>query len=190
MTSLLFRRPPCRELLELAAAVGRLEPSLTAALLPHAPGSDGAEHLPPSRAYAPSQLLNCSLALGSCAVLDSAMDLLGRDSYRIAAAAQLVLQAGQAYLALWPVRQFSGMVAGQMFDQDVSWLEARHKALCGTQLSTVVNILSILQRAGGVEHAFASSTARPAVLLPWWREITQALLDLPADPQPNGGEWV
>lgn len=186
-------RPGCREMLELAAALHRLVPDLAAALrLPaqSAVSTEDAIRQAGCVMHAPDQLAGCSIAVGACTVLGQALNLPGHDRFRMAVAAEVVLQAGPAYFAAaWPLLQLTGTMADSLQPSDASRRAVDHEMQCAVQLCAVANTIASLQGLPDIEAAFASSTARPAVLLPWLRHVTQALLALPADQEVSQGEY-
>lgn len=190
----------CRELLELAAALRQLAPALVAALRLPAAGyaavavgavsAEDAARQAGSVMHAPDQLAGCGIAVGACIKLGAALSLPGHDIYRIAAAAEVVLQAGPAYFAAaWPVLQLTGTVADSLRQSSVISTADKHMIQLAAQCTAVANTLGSLHDLHDVVSAFASSTARPEVMLNWLRGATQAVLALPAHQAARLGEW-
>ncbi|KAI7838102.1 hypothetical protein COHA_008110 [Chlorella ohadii] len=161
-----------QEVLALAAALCRLAAALPAPPLP-LPSSPTSEEFQDA---AHLQVLAASWALSHCALLGRKLDLPGDQAFRVAAAAQLVLQAGPWSLAV-------GRAACEQNGQQ----EAPFALLaeCCAAFSTALLTVSEMLLLGPVRHdaaaAFAGSTARPDALLPWLREMAQTLLALPTD---------
>lgn len=121
------------------------------------------------------QLSAGSVAVSICAQLGHWLELKSRDAFCIAAAAQFVLEATPTALA---AAHASAARSSQPPAQHLeAWAEvAWHCANCTTALATVLTALPMSGEQHDVTAAFAGSTARPAVLLPWLQDVTQALL--------------
>ena len=98
-------------------------------------------------------------------------------AYRIAAACQLVFDTGRHCIAIITAEIEADVAAGGPPDQVTLGLLA---SLAAYQLEAVVGCMLLLQqdRQTTVGAAFARSTARPAVLLPWLAAIARAVLVL------------
>ncbi len=172
-----------REVLALAAVLSRLAAALPARPLPRSPTMDDlldGTHL---------QVVAASWALSHCAMLGGKLDLQGSQAFRVAAAAQLVLQAAPWSLAV-------GRAAVEHYGQQeaehlgVSAHLAECCAAFATAMATASDILLLPPAQRDAAAAFASSTARPDALLPWLREMAPTLLMLPSEFADDPGKSV
>ena len=152
-------------MLQLASAI-RLVPAPVAAAA-HRSSAD----LPAAGAIA--QLATTSAALQSCALLAERLDMSSSDSLRVAAAVQPVLQGSP--------RLLSAARASQRAMQPGTLAElAAHCFTYAQAVGAVMDLLCVSPERRDAAAAFAASTARPQVLLPWLREMAQLLMVLPA----------
>lgn len=173
LTTIVSRCHDRREVLALADALSRLAPSLPERPLPRSPAMTDlldATHL---------HVLAASWALTHCAMLGEKLSLTSSQALRVAAAAQLVLQA-----APWSLAVCRAAIERHGLQAALRQGEAAHLAECcaafGTALAIVFNsmLVPLVQRDAAA--AFAGSTARPEVLLPVLLELALTLLALPA----------
>lgn len=153
---------------------------------------DALAHLPSFLGTAHQVTAGCAV-LFYCGNLAEELDLSDRDAFRLAAAAQLALTAGPLVLArlreasLGPASPAAGHIpraAAQAHEQ------ALHRVLHGTllHLFAVGSAMGLLLHPSSrpqTAAAFAASTARPAVLLPWLRSMSKALRAAPPPDQAN-----
>ena len=173
-----------RAVLELATALSALTPAAVSAA---AAQSGVIAHLH-------NQLVAAGLAMKACMDLGAQLELASPDAFRLAAAAQLLLQASLPLLPLLTAVTCSA-------HQTEAHRQVAVHALAAYCFMTVAAITEVctalLERPAWADAAaaFAGSTARPAVLLPWLQAVAQALLALPAawgDCEQGGPsrEWV
>lgn len=167
-------------MLGLAAALSKL------ADRPPLPAGGGAPADWPHDAHA--RLLAASLVLTHVAMFSERLGLAASDAVRFTAAAQLVLRASPLDLAAG-----KAAVEGSAL-QEQPELTSSLAAHCASHAGALDAVLQLL-RAPKNKNAlttFAGSTARPDVLLPWARQMAQALLALPVElfSGKNEGEWA
>lgn len=98
-------------------------------------------------------------------------------AFRIATACQLIFEVGRPITAVVAAEVEADAAAGQPPDEVTLGLLS---SLASDQLEAVTGCLSLLQPKAvtTVGAAFARSTARPAVMLPWLAEVARAVRSL------------
>lgn len=172
----------CRLVLQLADALCDLTPAATAVL----DRLRGAADLD-ARLGATYQVAAAGSVLYCCSELAKQLDLADRDAFRLAAASQLVLAAGPLTLRqlksvaeMQQVQaggQLSGVSAVLLQQAAQAAMEDMTRVLLQQLCAVAATIGSLLSadRRPQAAAAFASSTARPAVLIPWLRDVTECL---------------
>ncbi len=134
-----------------------------------------------------AQLRAASLVLTRCMRVGQRLGLTAKEGKRILYAAQLVLRASPLSLAAG-----RAAVAGGALPQQLE-LTSSLAAHCAAHASALDAVLQLYQapKNKNALALFASDVARPDVLLPWARELAQALLALPVELfSGNEGEWA
>lgn len=160
--------PPRRRMLTLAQELTSWANKAAATNLAHIlPGL--VSHIP----WLP-QLDGACTTLAAMALLASKLDVQSSAAFRIVAACQLVFDVGRRVIAAKTAEVEAAVSAGIQPDQ---FLLLRLAILSDAQLAAVAGATRLLQQEAhsSAAAAFARSTARPSVLLPWMVAMLEGL---------------
>lgn len=135
------------------------------------------------------QFLAGCLSLSALGVMTYRLGLEPAAAFCIAAACQMVFEVGPRAAALLAA-QMQAVVASRRRPSteaadEMRWLQT----VCSLQFEAVVDSVGELQleRPSSAAVAFARSTAKPAVLLPWLAGVSRALALMA--PSAEAGSW-
>lgn len=161
-------------------------------------------HLPSGTAGSPpaaephsAQLLSACNMMGKCCLLVAKLmrPLSRQEAARFCSALGLVMRSGPGMLTVEPGRFLATFSRG--FNPGLGPRQAHIVAQALYQLGVVCDVLPLAASTAGqreVVAAFARTSGRPQLVLPWLLSISQALLDLPLGsffnaPQTTGKCW-